>query len=198
MVLGLEMASFPSKVSKISLSEILLLRCLHVTAGEGSGVWSLSVKAVMVQKHSALCAKQEGPFSLCVSASVQRCFSCSLRTAQCLLSVFLLLIWTNRLQCTRALEAVNQWIGAKKEGEVAGSNMVRGRQNNARGKIFMINGDPQSGRLMLEEGDCMRLDLDTERTEVTGIRPWYLSHLLIYLSVFYRGCPEQEDQTGVW
>lgn len=71
VVLWLEMASFPSKVFKISLSEIMLLRGLHVAAGEGSGVWSLSVKAVIVQKHSALCAKQEGPFSLCVSASVR-------------------------------------------------------------------------------------------------------------------------------
>lgn len=50
---------------------------------------------------------------------------------------------------------------SKREEEVAGSNMVRGKENNARGKIFMINGDPQSGRLILEEGDCMRLDLDT-------------------------------------
>lgn len=50
---------------------------------------------------------------------------------------------------------------SKKEGEVAGRNMVRSRENNARGEIFMINGNPQSGKLMLEQSDCMRLDLDT-------------------------------------
>lgn len=50
---------------------------------------------------------------------------------------------------------------SKKEGEVAGRNMVRGRENNARGKIFMINGNQHSAKLMLEESDCMTLDLDT-------------------------------------
>lgn len=51
---------------------------------------------------------------------------------------------------------------SKKEGEVAGRKMVRGRENkNARGQLFMINGNPHSGRLMVQEGDCMRLDLDT-------------------------------------
>lgn len=120
VVLWLEMASFPCKVFKISLSEILLLRGLYVVAGEGSAVWSLSVKAAMVQKQSALCAKQEGPLSLCVRASVQRCLLFSKKSAQCLSSVFLLLFWTNRLQCTRALEAVNQWKEAKRRGRWQG------------------------------------------------------------------------------
>lgn len=31
---------------------------------------------------------------------------------------------------------------SKMEGEVAGKNMVRGGENNARGKIFVINGNP--------------------------------------------------------
>lgn len=106
----------------------------------------------MVQKHSALCPKRESPFSLCVSVSVQRCFSCSPRTAH---SVSVFCVSTSGLDKQAAVskgsvssESVER---NKKEGEVAGRNMVRGRENNARGKIFMINGSPQSGRLMLEE-----------------------------------------------
>lgn len=114
--------------------------------------WSLSVKAVMVQKHSALCVKRESPFSLCVSACVWRCFSCSLRTA-CNVSVFCLSTSDLDKQAAMSKGSVSSESVErnKKEGEVAERNMVRGRENNARGKILIINGSLQSGRLMLED-----------------------------------------------
>jgi len=52
-----------------------------------------------------------------------------------------------------------------------------------------MTSDSRHGRrLVAEEGDYMRMKLDTRRTEVNGIWLWYLSHLLIYSSVSYQDC----------
>lgn len=93
------MATFPSKVFKISLSEISLLRGLHAVASEGSGV------LVLVSKSSDGLGAQSRKGFLCVCehlwAEMFQLFATN--STQHLSSVLLLLVWANRLQCPRAL-----------------------------------------------------------------------------------------------
>lgn len=119
------MVSFPSKIFKISLSEILLLSGLRVLTGEGNGVLVLVGKRNDGSEAESVVYKAGRPFlfeCLCVEMAQLFCVSKNnMGSVHCCSShpgvndtastsfVFPVLVWTSRLQCPSAPEVVNQW-----------------------------------------------------------------------------------------
>lgn len=103
-------------------------------------------------------------------------------------SVFLVLVGTN-MQCPSVPLS-----GESVERTQMDWGVGRGRWSEARkikmleGRNFIVNGNTHSRSVVKEDGDCVRLNLNTGWTEVNGTRPWYLGHLLIYSSIFYQDC----------
>lgn len=120
------------------MSEILLLRGLHVVEDKGNGV------LILVSKSSVGSEAQSRKAFLfvcdCLCTEMFQLFSKNCTQHLCLLCFCFFGQMGCNVQgiCNESVER------SKEEGEVAGKNMVKGKENNARGKIFMINSNPQS------------------------------------------------------
>lgn len=130
---------FPEQVFKISLSEILLLRGLHVVEDEVLFLVSKSSDGSEAQSRKAFLLCE------CLCAEMVHLFSKNSTQPLCLLCFY---FWFEQKAAISKGSVRSESVErSKEEGEVAGKNMVRGRENNAREEIFRINGHLQSGRL---------------------------------------------------
>lgn len=125
------MASFLSKSFNISLSEILLISGLCVLIGEGNGVLVLVSKRNDSSEAERVVYKAGRPCLFvyeCLCTEMAQLFFVSMNSmgtsshpgvndTASLSSVFLVLVWTNKLQCPSAPEVVNQWKELKRHGE---------------------------------------------------------------------------------
>lgn len=165
--------------------------------------WSLLVEGTMVQKQSALCAKKEDPFPrvwvpLCTDSSAVLCFWEQHRLCS-LLQLAPVREWSSIcVFCVSSSgwdkHAVSKCSVSGESVERTQTHCGRGRWSEARkikmleGRSFMVNVNTHRRRVVKEDGDCVRVNLNTGWTEVNGIGLWYVGPLLVYSSVFSQDC----------